>query len=197
MFFFLYYSLNNDRRTSLLAQWIRIHLSMQETQVRSLVWEDPTCTEQQSPCATTPEPSCLKAVLHRERSRRNEKPGRGSQEQRCSPQAEKVQAQPQRRSTAKANKHHKKKITTKAFRGHPSQSMCLVPQHYLQAPSEAGTMQSIPGSFTDLTPCLSCCLYPVNPGQGLAVSTDACLHGCNIQRAQNDKSDMPWSMQPP
>ena len=29
--------------TSLVAQWLRIHLPMQGTQVWSLVWEDPTC----------------------------------------------------------------------------------------------------------------------------------------------------------
>ena len=29
--------------TSLVAQWLRIHLPRQGTQVRSLVWEDPTC----------------------------------------------------------------------------------------------------------------------------------------------------------
>ena len=28
--------------TSLMVQWLRIHLPMQGTQVRSLVWEDPT-----------------------------------------------------------------------------------------------------------------------------------------------------------
>ena len=28
---------------SLVAQWLRIHLPMQGTQVRALVWEDPTC----------------------------------------------------------------------------------------------------------------------------------------------------------
>ena len=32
-----------DFRTSLVAQWWRVHLPMQETWVRSLVWEDPTC----------------------------------------------------------------------------------------------------------------------------------------------------------
>ena len=31
------------RRTSLVVQWLRIHLPMQVTQVWSLVWEDPTC----------------------------------------------------------------------------------------------------------------------------------------------------------
>ena len=30
-------------RTSLVVQWLRIHLLMQGTQVRSLVQEDPTC----------------------------------------------------------------------------------------------------------------------------------------------------------
>ena len=29
--------------TSLVTQWLRIHLSMQGTWVRSLAWEDPTC----------------------------------------------------------------------------------------------------------------------------------------------------------
>ena len=31
------------RGTSLVAQWLRICLPMQGTQVRALVWEDPTC----------------------------------------------------------------------------------------------------------------------------------------------------------
>ena len=30
-------------RTSLVVQWLRIHLPVQGTQVLSLVWEDPTC----------------------------------------------------------------------------------------------------------------------------------------------------------
>ena len=29
--------------TSLLAQWLKIRLPMQGTQVRALLWEDPTC----------------------------------------------------------------------------------------------------------------------------------------------------------
>ena len=36
--------LEKDRSgTSLVAQWLRIRLSMQGTRVRALVWEDPTC----------------------------------------------------------------------------------------------------------------------------------------------------------
>ena len=31
---------------ALVAQWLRIHLPMQETQVQSLVWVDPTCREE-------------------------------------------------------------------------------------------------------------------------------------------------------
>ena len=38
----------------LVAWWLRICLPMQETQVGSLVWEDPT--EQLKPCTTTVEP---------------------------------------------------------------------------------------------------------------------------------------------
>ena len=30
-------------RASLVAQWLRMCLPMQGTQVRTLVWEDPTC----------------------------------------------------------------------------------------------------------------------------------------------------------
>ena len=44
-----------------VAQWLRIHLLMQETQVQSLLWEDPTCctaTKQahHNYSASTPEP---------------------------------------------------------------------------------------------------------------------------------------------
>ena len=30
-------------RTSVVAQWLRIHLPMQGTRIRALLWEDPTC----------------------------------------------------------------------------------------------------------------------------------------------------------
>ena len=30
-------------RASLVAQWLRVHLPVQGTRVRALVWEDPTC----------------------------------------------------------------------------------------------------------------------------------------------------------
>ena len=34
---------NQKLGTSLVAQWLRIHLPMQGTRVRALVQEDPTC----------------------------------------------------------------------------------------------------------------------------------------------------------
>ena len=34
---------NEDIGTSLVVQWLRIHLPMQGTRVRSLVWKNPTC----------------------------------------------------------------------------------------------------------------------------------------------------------
>ena len=34
---------STSQGTSLVAQWLRIRLPMQGTQVRALVWEDPTC----------------------------------------------------------------------------------------------------------------------------------------------------------
>ena len=36
-------SIKKTNRASLVAQWLRICLLMQETRVRALVWEDPTC----------------------------------------------------------------------------------------------------------------------------------------------------------
>ena len=42
---------------SLVVQWLRTHLAMQGTPVRSLIWEDPTSVGQVAPCATTIEPA--------------------------------------------------------------------------------------------------------------------------------------------
>ena len=35
--------------TSLVAHWLRMHLPMQGTRVRALVWEDPTCRRATKP----------------------------------------------------------------------------------------------------------------------------------------------------
>ena len=45
--------------TSLVVQWIRIHLPMQGTWVVSLIQEDPTCLKPKHPraCCTTREPA--------------------------------------------------------------------------------------------------------------------------------------------
>ena len=43
---------------SLVAQWLRILLPMQGTQVRALSWTIPHAVEQLSPCTTTTEPMC-------------------------------------------------------------------------------------------------------------------------------------------
>ena len=59
----------NDRGTSLVAQWLRVHLPMQGTRVRALVGEDPTCRR-----AT--KPARLEPVLRNKGSHRNEKPAR-------------------------------------------------------------------------------------------------------------------------
>ena len=80
--------------TSLVAQWLRIHLPVQWTQVRALVREDPTCRGATKPvhhnywaCALEPtshnywahvpqllKPARLESVLHNKRSHHNEKP---------------------------------------------------------------------------------------------------------------------------
>ena len=79
---------------SLVVQWLRICLPMQETQVRALVWEVPTCCGTTKPvhhnywaCALEPvnhnyqahvsqllKPTCLESMLHNKRSHHNEKP---------------------------------------------------------------------------------------------------------------------------
>ena len=45
----------NDR-ASLVAKWCRIHLPMQETWIRSLVLEDPTCLGETKPSHHTNKP---------------------------------------------------------------------------------------------------------------------------------------------
>ena len=88
------WNLNYGTRTSLVLQWIRIHLSMQGTQVWSLVWEDSTCCGTTKPLchnywghALGPtshsywapmqqllKPTCPKPLLRNKRSYHNEKP---------------------------------------------------------------------------------------------------------------------------
>ena len=80
--------------TSLVAQWLRIPLPTQGTQVQSLVLEDPTCRGATKPvchkywaCALEPmshnywacvpqllKPMCLEPTFRNKRSHRNEKP---------------------------------------------------------------------------------------------------------------------------
>ena len=75
-------------RTSLVTQWLRIRLPMQETRVRSLVWEDPTWCGATKPVrhnywACVPQllkPACLEPVLHNKRSHSNEKPAHRNEE---------------------------------------------------------------------------------------------------------------------
>ena len=69
-------------RTSLLVQWIRIHLPMQGTRVKSLVWEDSTCHGAtkptchnyrspwaQSPCSATREATAMRSLRTTTKSR--------------------------------------------------------------------------------------------------------------------------------
>ena len=100
-----------QNRTSLVVQWLRIHLPMQGTWVRSLVQEDSTCCQ-----ASKPPLSCdlhllspraateaLEPVLHNRRSYHNEKLLCRNQSSPCLPQLGKAHAQQQRPSTAKIN----------------------------------------------------------------------------------------------
>lgn len=42
----------------MVAQWLRIYLTMQEKGVQPLVWKDSTCCGATKPCTTTTEPTC-------------------------------------------------------------------------------------------------------------------------------------------
>ena len=74
--------------TSPVAQWLRIHLPMQGTQVQSLVWEDPTCRGATKPMchncwAHVPQllkPAPLEPMLCNKRSHHNEKPAHHNKE---------------------------------------------------------------------------------------------------------------------
>ena len=80
---------NEPGRSSLVAQWIRIHLPMQWTQVQSLVREDSTCCETSKPvCHNCWVPmlqllksTYLEPVLCNKRSHLNEKPTHHNAEQ--------------------------------------------------------------------------------------------------------------------
>ena len=60
--------------TSLVVQWLRIHLPMQGICVQSLLWEIQRAMRQLSPCTRTAEPSSLELVPCNKRSHHSENP---------------------------------------------------------------------------------------------------------------------------
>ena len=113
---------------SLVAQWLRLCLPMQGTQVWALVWEDPTCCRATKPvchnywaCALEPvsddywahvpqllKPTRLEPMLRNKRSHRNEKPMHtATKSSPRSPQLEKACVQQWKPNAAK-NKINKK-----------------------------------------------------------------------------------------
>ena len=59
-----------------MVQGLRIHLSMQRTQVQALVWEDSTCYGQLNLCASTAQPKhALELVLVNKRGHCNKNLG--------------------------------------------------------------------------------------------------------------------------
>ena len=107
---------------SLVAQWLKIHLPTQETQVRALVQEDPTCRGATKPVHHNywaHVPQLLKPTRPRARALQQEKPlqwearaphtGCG---ELCSPQLKKAHAQQQRPKAAKNNLKKKKALGT-------------------------------------------------------------------------------------
>ena len=117
---------NDICRTSLVVQWarIRIHLPMQGTQVRFLVWEDPTWHRVTKPKGHSFWVCSLELLCHNSwacvlqvlksarpgaRAPQQEKPPQREartpqlESSPCSPQLEKARAQQRRPSTAKIN----------------------------------------------------------------------------------------------
>ena len=50
--------------TSLVVLWLRIHLPMQGTRVRALVWEDPTCCRATKPVCHSYQARALEPISH-------------------------------------------------------------------------------------------------------------------------------------
>ena len=69
-----------EEGASLVAQWLRICLLMQGTQVRALVWEDPTCRRATRPMSHTAEPARLEPVLRNKRGHDSERPAHRDEE---------------------------------------------------------------------------------------------------------------------
>ena len=63
----------SNGRTSLVVQWLSIHLPMQGTWVQSLVWEDSTCCEAIRPTCHNAGP-VLEPVPRDKRSPSSERP---------------------------------------------------------------------------------------------------------------------------
>ena len=66
------------RGTSPVVQWVRVHLPMQGTQVRSLVWGLRSHMQQSNNARVLLSPRALEPVLHNKRNHRGEKPVRHS-----------------------------------------------------------------------------------------------------------------------
>ena len=119
--------------TSLVAQWLRIHLPMQGTRIRSLVWEDPTCRRATKPmchnywaCALEPasrkhwahvlqllKPVCLEPVLCNKRSKATtmRSPHTTTKSNPHSPQLEKPHAQQRGPNVAKKKRKRKRQTS--------------------------------------------------------------------------------------
>ena len=89
------------RGASLVAQWLRIHVAMQGTRVRALVWEDPTCHGATKPVRHNYWACALEAMLCNKRTHHHEKSAHCNEEYPRSLQLEKACTQQQRPNTAK------------------------------------------------------------------------------------------------
>ena len=131
--------IKTTRRTSLVVQWIGIHLPTQGTQVQSLLWEESTCWGTAEPmhnywacalelasydywahvfhllslCAQLLKPTLLEPVICNKRSHRNEKPMHGNEE--WLPHTATTESSHMAMKTQSSQKERKKEKTTMRY----------------------------------------------------------------------------------
>ena len=105
-----------NRRTSLVVQWLRIHLIIQGPWVQILVQEDSICCRTAKPCTSTAEHTCpIVHALQQEKLPQWEAQALQLESSPCFPQLEKAFVQQRRPAQPKINKLKKKKKTSRGI----------------------------------------------------------------------------------
>ena len=89
----------------MVVQWLRIRLSMQETWVRSLIWEDSTCHVATKPVLNYRSPSALEPVLRKKRSHCSERSKHSNSATREQPPLATTREKPTQQQRARTDKN--------------------------------------------------------------------------------------------